>query len=137
MEKRFTYLFVHGIGPKCFKNLLSHFDQNGLVSRTHGHTICLPANALAFSTMQEVVKFINNFVILHALLLPGRLPGQFSDQKALLLPSHTFVYRQYKLGCEVTADIPKSRRTFESLWLEIATSSYCIYETCCRFMCSM
>ena len=117
-----TYLFLHGIGPKRFKNLLSHFDQNGLVSRTHGNTKRSPANTLPFSTTQEVVKFINNFALLHALPLPGRLPGQFSDQKALLLPSHMskrFVYRQYKLGCEITADIPISRRKFESLWLEL------------------
>ena len=33
--------------------------------------------------------------------------------------SKRFVYRQYKLGCEITADIPISCRKFESLWLEL------------------
>jgi hypothetical protein len=112
-----TYRFVHAIGPKKFKNLVDHFNNHGLVPRVHGNAKRLPANAISFDKTKSVIKFISNFAAIHALPLPGRLPGQFNFEKALLLPSQMskrYVYRQYKLACE--SDIPVGRRKFENLW---------------------
>ena len=93
-----TYTFAHVFGLKRFKNLVSHFEKNVLVSQVHGNTKRLPANTIPFAKTQSIVQFIQHFATVHALPLPGRLPGQYSDEKALLLLSHTskrYVYRQY------------------------------------------
>ena len=53
-----TYLFLHGIGLKRFKNLLSHFDQNGLVSQTHGNTKHSPTVINPFGMSQERKQYL-------------------------------------------------------------------------------
>lgn len=116
---KYTYRFVHGIGQKQYKNLVSHFEKHGLVPRVHGNVKRLPPNTVSLDRTKSVIQFISHFATIHALPLPGRLPGQFSDEKALLLPSHMskrYVYRQYKQVCEESRDIPASRRKFEDLW---------------------
>ena len=117
-----TFLFVHNIGPKRYKNLVAHFDKNGLVSRMHGNTKQLPANAISLEKTKSIHHFIENFATIHALPLPGRLPHQFSDEKALLLPTHMtkrFVYRQYCEACTHNREKPVCRRKFENLWGEL------------------
>ena len=114
-----TYLFVHAIGPKRYKNLVRHYEKHGLVPRMHGNVKRLPPNTVLLDRTKLIVRFISNFATVHALPLPGRLPGQFSDEKALLLPSHMskrYVYRQYKQVCEESNDLPVSRRKFEDIW---------------------
>ena len=76
-----TYTFLHAVGPKRFKNLVAHFEQNGLVPRVHGNTKHLPANTTPLKNTKAVVSFIENFAAIHALPVPGRLPGQYTDQK--------------------------------------------------------
>ena len=116
-----TFIFVHSVGSKQFKNLVTHFMQNGLSLRTHGNTKRLPANTLAFSVTEGVAQFISSFAAIHALPLPGRIPGQFSDERVLLLPSEMskrYVYRQYCSA--VQADEERiSRRKFENLWCQL------------------
>ena len=110
------FLFVHSVGSKQHKNLVSHFVQNGLTLRTHGNTKRLPANTVPFSVTEGVVEFIST---MHALPLPGRMPGQFSDEKVLLFSSDMskrYVYRQY---CSALQDTPISRRKFETLWCQL------------------
>ena len=71
---------------------------------------------------RSILCFIEHFATVHALPLPGRLPGQFSDEKALLLPSHMskrYVYRQYRQACNEKREIPVGRRKFENLWSEL------------------
>ena len=116
-----TFLFVHSVGSKHFNNLVAHFNHAGLSLRMHGNVKCLPANTIPFSTTEHVVQFILNFATVHALPLPGRLPGQFSDEKALLLPSDMlkrYVYRKYCAALP-TEEKPISRRKFESLWCQL------------------
>ena len=95
--------------------------QNGLSLRTHGNTKRLPANTLAFSVTEGVAQFISSFAAIHALPLPGRIPGQFSDERVLLLPSEMskrYVYRQYCSALQ--ADEERiSRRKFENLWCQL------------------
>ena len=58
---KYTYRFVHAMGPKRFKNLLSHYAKYGLVPRVHGNVKRLPPNAASFNKIKSVVKFISNF----------------------------------------------------------------------------
>ena len=62
-----TFLFAHGIGSKKYKNLITHFENNGLVPRRHGNTKRLPANTIPFAKTQVVVGFIQHFATIHAL----------------------------------------------------------------------
>lgn len=71
---------------------------------------------------EAVVAFIEHFATIHALPLPGRLPGQFCDDKALLLPSHMskrYVYRQCCHANDEMREIPVGRRKFEDLWSQL------------------
>ena len=85
----------------------------------HGNTKRLPANTVPSSDTQNIVQFISNFAATHALPLPGRILGQYSDEKALLRPTDMtkhYVYRQY---CMASTENPISRRKFETLWLQL------------------
>ena len=124
-----TFLFAHGIGSKKYKNLIAHFENNGLVPRRHGNTKQLPANTIPFAKTQILVGFIQHFATIHALPLPGRLPGQYSDEKALLLPSNMskrHVYRQYCHACKEARDISVGRRKFENAWNELLPHIVCM-----------
>ena len=88
---------MHSVESKRFKNIVGHFTQNGLSLRMHGNTKHLPANTIPFLVTEDVVQFITNVATIHALPLPGRIPGKFSDEKVLLLTSDLskrYVYRQ-------------------------------------------
>lgn len=65
-----TFLFVHAVGPKRYK-CVGHFVEHGVVSRRHGNTRRLPANAIPFAKTESVVAFITHFSTIHALPLPG------------------------------------------------------------------
>ena len=116
---KMTYLFLHCVGEKHYKNLVTHFSQNGLVPRTHGNTKRLPSNTLPFNVTESIVQFINNFAEIHALPLPGRIPGVMSDSKVLLLPTYTtkrYVYRKHRV---LSPNYSVSRRKFETLWNQL------------------
>ena len=94
--------------------------------RTHGNAKHLLWNTTPFAATQDIVQFICNFANVHALPLPGRLPGQYSGEKALLIPTHInkrYVYRNY---CESCKDKPVCRRKFESLWNELVPHISCM-----------
>lgn len=111
-----------------FKNQVTQFEKHGQVSRRHENTKRLLANTISFPRTQAVVAFIHHFAAIHALLLPGRLPGQYSDEKALLLLSHMskrHVYRQYCHACTETGETLVGRR-FENLWNEFIPHIACM-----------
>ena len=83
-----TFLFLHDIGYARLKNLMKHFQQNGITTRTHGNTCRRPHHALSLSTVKSVVIFIVNYSEQHSLALPGRIPGYFRTD-VQLLPSST------------------------------------------------
>ena len=122
---RATYLFLYDMGLKRFKNLIAHFNQQGLVSRIHGNTKWLPPNTVPFSTTRTIVQFITNFANVHALPLPGRLPGQ-SDNKALLLPTYMSKRYVYRMYCKIVGDDCVCRRKFETLWNELLPHISCM-----------
>lgn len=65
-----------------------HYIATGLLARTHGNTNRLPKNALTFTEVKNVVKFLENYAEAHAILLPGRIPG-YKRTDLQLLPSST------------------------------------------------
>ena len=101
-----TFLFLHGIGKKRFRNLVKHYKLNGVAPRTHGNYKRKPWNAAKFEDKERALKFITNYAEAHALPLPGRMP-HFSDYNIMLLPSDTTkasVYREYESACKQLRD---------------------------------
>ena len=92
-----TFLFIHSIGKKRFRNLLKHYQSNGVSPRVHGNVKRRPWNAASFRDKERAVSFIKNYAEAHALPLPGRLP-KFYDYSIMLLPSDVSkasVHREY------------------------------------------
>ena len=81
-----TYNFLHGIGSHWVKVVKHSYLYNDLSPRTHGNTGRAPHNALSYTEINNMVKFIQNYVEQHAILLPGRIPG-FKRDDLKLLPS--------------------------------------------------
>ena len=79
-----TYDFLHGVGSHRVKNIRRSYIQNGLVVRTHGNAKRLPHNALTYTQITNLVKFIQNYAEQNAILLPGRVPGFKRDDLKLL-----------------------------------------------------
>ena len=71
-----------------FKGIKASYLANGVTTRVHGNTNRLPHNALTFVEIKNVVRFINSYADIHAILLPGRIPG-FKRDDLQLLPSST------------------------------------------------
>ena len=69
------FLFAHGLGEKRFKNLKSHFSNMGLSPRSHGNLGRIPHHAVSLDDARHMVTFLFEYAELHALLLPGRVPG--------------------------------------------------------------
>ena len=67
-------MFVHAIGARQLKNLISHYNENGLSERTHGNARKRPHNRTDGEEIQKIKEFIEPFADNHALPLPGRLP---------------------------------------------------------------
>ena len=116
---RNTYLFAHSVGPKRFKNLITHFSENGLVPHTHGNAKRLPANTLPFDVTEDIVQFIKNCGEVHGLPLPGRIPGVYNCDKALLLPTYMTKRYVFRMYCDASSNSPVCRRKFESLWNQL------------------
>ena len=67
-----TFLFLHTIFEKRFRNLQKSFRENGLTPRCHGNTRRLPANTIAFTDTQRVVEFLHTYAEANAILLLHR-----------------------------------------------------------------
>jgi len=72
---RSAFLFLYGIGVKRFKNLQKHYDQHGLSARTHGNFGKTTHHATTMEDAQHALTFLFEYAEIHALLLPGRVPG--------------------------------------------------------------
>ena len=122
-----TFLFIHGIGKKRFRNLLKHYQLNGVSPRVHGNVKRRPWNAASFPDKERAVTFIKNFAEAHALPLPGRMP-KFYDYSIMLLPSDVSkasVHREYITATKKLEEtIQKPIRSFGyrefcRLWSEV------------------
>ena len=81
-----TYNFLHGLGTHRVKHVRKSYLENGLAPRTHGNSNRVPHNALSYTDLCNLVKFIQNYAEQHAILLPGRIPTYKRDD-CKLLPS--------------------------------------------------
>ena len=113
-----TFLFLHGVSHHRYENLCRHYSRHGVTPRRHGNLGRSPKHALSLAQTQSIVLFLCNFASVHALPLPGRVPGNF-DERYVLLPSDMskrFVYRKYEEACSLEKCV--SRRKFETIWSE-------------------
>lgn len=115
------YLFIHNLGLKRYRNIVKHFDEKGLSTRSHG--LCgKRSNQTRFSpeVRIEIVTYIRNFAEHYAIPFPGRLP-QFKNFKVMKLPScesKISVYRRYVDSCEGDTTKKIGERMFYYLWEE-------------------
>lgn len=79
-----TYNFLHGVGNHRVKAVKQSYLQNGLSPRSHGNAGRSSHNALSYTQINNIVKFIQNYAEQHAILLPGRIPGYKRDDLKLL-----------------------------------------------------
>ena len=79
-----TYNFLHGVGNHRVKAIKKSYLQNGLTPRIHGNAGRMPHNALTYTQINNIVKFIINYAEQHAILLPGRIPSHKRDDLKLL-----------------------------------------------------
>lgn len=90
----------YSIGKDRLDALIRHYKANGLVPREKKSGGRRDANKklLTFEDVTDIKRFITNHADVHALALPGRVPG-FKRTDLLLLPTaHTrvFLYTLYK-----------------------------------------
>lgn len=69
------FRMLHSIGEKRFKHLMKSLKEDGLAPRIHGNMKKKPHNALSFSSIEYVVRFLLNYTEQNGLLLSGRVPG--------------------------------------------------------------
>ena len=116
-----AFLFIHAIGSRRLKNLISHYDEMGLSVRMHGNARKHPHNQTTTEEVEKIKGFIEQFADNHAISLPGRLPT-YKDYRVMLLPSDmskSAVYRFYVKASESEQVSCISRRTFENIWKEL------------------
>ena len=81
---KITFNFLYGLGKHRLPAIRKDFITNGLEVRTHGNTKRAPHHASSFSTIQNIVLFIQNYAEQNAILLPGRIPSHKRDDIKLL-----------------------------------------------------
>ena len=57
--------------------------------RIHGNIGRKPPHALSQDELMKVISFIKNYAAIHAILLPGRIPGLKDYERTKLLPCNT------------------------------------------------
>ena len=120
---RKTFLFLHTISEKRFKNLKASLLLHGLSPRMHGNTKRVPANTISFADKQQVVQFILTYAEAHAILLPGRIPG-YKRSDLQLLPSSTTKHNIWLMYCNSLESLPVPHHrvaysTFCEMWQQM------------------
>ena len=99
-----AFHFLHDISRRVTRDLKQHFEQHGLEPKVHGNVYKTSlAKALPFEMRENAVKFIENYALTHALVLPGRTPGT-KNPDILLLPCGTTKTKVYDLFVEACGD---------------------------------
>lgn len=96
------FLTLYGLSYSRFRRLKEHYENNGLLSRTHGNTKRLPPNTLPHAVVEDVKVFLTNYVEENAISLPGRIPG-YKDEDIKLLSCHETkmgVWRVFETACK-------------------------------------
>ncbi|XP_065221665.1 uncharacterized protein LOC135846482 [Planococcus citri] len=121
------YFFLHDLGRKEFRNLVKHYDEQGLTPRVHKLTSVIPCreNVLKPEDIENIVSFIKSYGEQFGRHMPRRTgkmrTPQFKNYKVIGLPedmSKTAIYNKY---CEIGTK-PVKLRTFFKTW-----NTYCPY----------
>ena len=118
---KMAFLFLNALGARRLKNLITHYDSEGLSVRVHGNTRKRPHNRTKDDDIEKVKGYIEKFADNHALPLPGRLLTH-KDYRVMLLPSDmskSAVHRFYEKACEAEKSSCISRRTFVNIWNDL------------------
>ena len=118
------FLLLNAIGKKRMRNLMTHFQENGLVARIHGNVHRRPEHSLSLDDIESVVRFLLSYVEQHELLLPGRVPG-YSQSDIKLLPSSSSkrgIWKSYKSAVVLATTQTVAYSTFCRLWRELLPS---------------
>ena len=86
--------------------------------RVHKNMKKEPHNAITFAEKQDIVSFIKNYSEVHAILLPGRIPG-FKRFDVQLLPCSTTkkkVWQQYDSAAKSSGSRTVCYTTFCRVW---------------------
>jgi len=99
-----AFHFVHGISRRVTRDLKQQFEQHGLKPRVHGNVEKTSlVKALSFEVRANAVKFIENYAVTHALVLPGRTAGT-KNPDVLLLPCGTTKAKVHELYVQAGGD---------------------------------
>ncbi len=122
---------LYSISVNKLKSLQKHYRENGCKPRVHKNSGRTFRNHLSYDDNFNVRSFIWNYAELHAILLPGRIPGFKRDDIKLLPSSETManVWRKYKVAMEESGKLLHyflySRFTFHFClsWVQCTTQS--------------
>lgn len=70
---KFALMFVYAVDARQLKNLIGHFDANGLSEHVHGNTRRRPHNQTDGIEIGKIKEFIEQFADNHALLVDYQL----------------------------------------------------------------
>lgn len=84
-----TFCFLYGIGKDRLQKVKENYLANGLETRLHGNRKRLPHNYASIETINDVVKFVQNYAEENAILLPGRIPNYKRDDIKILPSSRS------------------------------------------------
>lgn len=119
---RDMYLFLHKIGIRRYRNIINHFDENGLALREHKskNKLSTRENVITALDIENIVKFLKTYASKVAIPLPGRLPQFRNFKKVLKLPSSDTkmeVYRKFKEAASTDEEIRiVSEVSFRNIW---------------------
>jgi len=95
-----AFHFIHDVSRRVTRDLKIQFEQEGLVPKVHGNVIKTAlAKALSFEVRENAIKFVENYALTNALVLPGRTAGT-KNPDVLLLPCGTTKNTIYNLYVE-------------------------------------
>ena len=124
---RDMFNFLHNISAARLKALIQHYLAHGLTPRIHGNLKRLPKHTLSLDQVQNVVTYIHNYAEVHALVLPGRIPG-YKQSDIKLLPCSTTkhkVWEEYVQASNGSNTRAVAYSTFTMLWRSLGLSQLC------------
>ena len=115
---RKSFLFLHTISDKRFRNLVDRYRVHGVAPQVHGFAGSSPPNTTPFDSVTSMLQFVKNFAASISLPLPGRLPN-FRYERVQLLPTDMTKLEVYRKSCraaEIEGKTAVGRSTFLDLW---------------------
>ena len=93
---RKSFLFLHTVSDKRFRNLVEHYKVFGVTPRSHGLAGRSPSNTTSFG---RLLQFVKNLASSISLPLPGHLPN-LRDERVQLLPTDMSKMEVYQKYCK-------------------------------------